>query len=180
MKDEKLIQLYFNRDETAVRVTDEKYGKLCRKISYEILKNEEDCEECINSSYLKVWNSIPPTKPDSFSAFLAKIVRNTALTLSQKLGKHKTDYIFDELQDVLSGKDLESIVDERNITMLLNSFLDGQKKKSRDIFVARYYLNMTTKTIAHLYGMEHATVRSQLLRTRKALRTYLKENGIEI
>lgn len=180
MNDEKLIQLYFDRDERAVKETSEKYGKLCRKISYDILKNEEDCEECLNSSYLKVWNCIPPTKPESFSAFLTKIVRNTALTLSRKLGKHKTDYIYDELEEVLSGKDLESIVDDRNITAIINSFLDRQKKRNRDIFVARYYFNMTTKTIAHLYGMEHATVRSQLLRTRTALRTYLKVNGIDI
>lgn len=180
MKDEKLIQLYFDRDETAVKVTEEKYGRLCRKISYEILKNEEDCEECINSSYLKVWNSIPPTRPDSFSAFLVRIVRNTALTLSQKLGKHKTDYIFDELEDVLCGRELESIMDDRYISVLLNSFLDSQKKRNRDIFVARYYFNMTTKTIAQCFGMEHATVRSQLLRTRTALRKYLVENGVDI
>lgn len=180
MKDEKLIQLYFDRDESAVRETEEKYGKLCRKISYEILKNEEDCKECINSSYLKVWNSIPPTKPESFSAFLVKIVRNTALTLSQKLGKHKTDYIFDELEDVLCGNELDKIVDDRSVSALLNSFLDSQKKRNRDIFVARYYFNMTTKAIAKCFGMEHATVRSQLLRTRTALRKYLKENDIDV
>jgi RNA polymerase sigma-70 factor (ECF subfamily) len=180
MNDEKLIQLYFDRDERAVKETSEKYGKLCRKISYDILKNEEDCEECLNSSYLKVWNCIPPTRPESFSAFLTKIVRNTALTLSRKLGKHKTDYIYDELEEVLSGKDLESIVDDRNITAIINSFLDRQKKRNRDIFVARYYFNMSTREIAMNFDMTDTAVRSRLTRTREQLKKYLEERGVSI
>lgn len=181
MKDEKLIQLYFDRNEEAIAVTDQKYGRLCKKIASEILGSDEDSEECVNSSYLKIWKSIPPTRPDSFKAFLSKTVRNTALTLAAKLSKHKTDYIYDELEDVISSKENpEALMDNRTISTLLNSFLNDQKKRNRDIFVARYYFNMSTKSIAHYFGMEHQAVRSQLSRTRTALRTYLKENGIDI
>ncbi|MBR4306366.1 MAG: sigma-70 family RNA polymerase sigma factor [Ruminiclostridium sp.] len=181
MNDDKIIQLYLNRDETAIEQTNEKYGKLCKNIATEILKTDEDGEECVNTTYLKIWNSIPPTIPDSFKAFLIKTVRNTALTLAVKLGKQKTDYIYDELEEVISSKETpETLMDNRNIATLLNAFLDKQKKRNRDIFVARYYFNMSTKSIAFILGMEHQAVRSQLLRTRTALRTYLKENGIEV
>lgn len=181
MNDEKIIQLYLSRDEKAISETDIKYGKLCKKIAGQILKSSQDSEECINSSYLKIWNSIPPTIPNSFCAFLSKTVRNTALTIAKKLGKSKTDYIYDELEEVISSKDNpEAIMDDRNISHLLNKFLDKQKKRNKEIFVARYYFNMSTKTIAHYFDMEHQAVRSQLLRTRNALRTYLKENGIDI
>ena len=79
MHDLNIIELYFARDERAIKETDAKYGKLCFKIAYNILHNHEDCEECVNDTYLGVWNAIPPTRPDNFMAFICKIARNTAL-----------------------------------------------------------------------------------------------------
>lgn len=79
MDDLRIIELYFNRDEQAIKETDTKYGKLCHSIAYNILNNHEDSEECVNDTYVSVWNTIPPTRPYNFMSFICKIARNLSL-----------------------------------------------------------------------------------------------------
>ena len=140
MKDTDIIELYNKRDETAIKETETKYGRLLNKIAYEILDSSEDSEECVNTTYLKTWNAIPPTVPQSLRAFICRIVRNTALSLLQKLGKRKKEDIYYELQDVIMDDNTtEMKAEAKELTTLINGFLALQKKRNRQLFVLRYY-----------------------------------------
>lgn len=90
MDDEKIIELYWRRDETAIACTDEKYGRLCRKISDDILSSREDSEECVADTYFALWNCIPPQRPSRFRAFIAAVTRNLSLKrLRSRAGRHR-------------------------------------------------------------------------------------------
>ncbi|MBP3921532.1 MAG: sigma-70 family RNA polymerase sigma factor [Ruminiclostridium sp.] len=181
MKDTDIIELYNKRDETAIKETETKYGRLLNKIAYEILDSSEDSEECVNTTYLKTWNAIPPTVPQSLRAFICRIVRNTALSLLQKLGKCKKEDIYYELQDVIMDDNTtEMKAEAKELTILINSFLALQKKRNRQLFVLRYYYNMSIKTLAESFQMGEQAVASQLMRMRESLRAYLIDNGISI
>ena len=70
MEDSQIIELYWQRSENAIAETSKKYGKLCRHIAMNIIGNFSDAEECENDTYVAVWNAIPPTRPQIFSAFI--------------------------------------------------------------------------------------------------------------
>ncbi len=181
MKDTDIIELYNKRDETAIKETETKYGHLLNKIAYEILDSNEDSEECVNTTYLKTWNAIPPTAPLSLRAFICRIVRNTALSLLLKLGRHKKEDIYYELEDVIRDNNTtEMTVETKELTILINGFLALQKKRNRQLFVLRYYYNMSIKTLAESFQMSEQAVASQLMRMRESLRAYLTDNGISI
>ncbi len=178
MKDEEIIGLYFLRDEDAIRQTDIKYGRLCRKISCDILHCDEDGEECVNTSYFKIWNTIPPLKPVSFITYLCTVVKNTALTTLKKLKRYSHEEISEEMEAVLKDNTTpEKKFDEKQTATLINSFLEKEKPRNRRIFISRYYLNLSVKNIAEYFGMTEQGVLSQLCRTRAALKKYLCENG---
>ena len=181
MQDKELIELYFERDESAITETDIKYGRLCRKISFGILHNNEDSEECINSSYLKVWNAIPPKRPDNFCGYICKIVKNTAITIYKKVSKQEENEIYTELDSVVNyNSNVEKKLESSIISSLLNQFLLKQSEKNRTVFVARYYYNMPCKDIAEIIGVTENAVKLNLSHTRKKLSDFLLKNGIEI
>lgn len=181
MDDKAIIELYFSRSEKAITETKSKYDKLCMKIANAILQSPEDSEECVNTSYLKIWNAIPPKKPESFCAYLCRIVKNTALSLCEKVNKGRFNEQYDELDEILiSGKTVEEEYDSKRLGEVLNAFLKTQKRRSREIFVARYYFNMSTREIAMNLDMTDVAVRSRLTRTREQLRKYLSERGVNV
>lgn len=181
MDDKAIIALYFSRSEKAITETKTKYGRLCMKIANGILQSNEDSEECVNSSYLKIWNAIPPKNPESFCAYLCRIVKNTALSLCEKINRGQLSEQYDELDEVLgSGKTVEEEFDSKALGEALNAFLKTQKKRSREIFVARYYFNMSTREIAMNFDMSDTAVRSRLTRTREQLKKYLEERGVSV
>ena len=186
MKDSNIIALYWQRNESAILKTAEKYGNYCKKIAVNILQNEQDAEECVNTAYLKVWEQIPPEKPDIFSAFLARITRNTALdtyrkNCSQKRGSGSIPIILEELEDCASEREApESAAENRELLRAINKFLTRQSKKSRLIFVSRYCLCESIKEISLKYGMSEDNISVNLSRTRKKLREQLKKEGYEL
>ena len=114
MLDEKIIELYFERNEEAIEKSAEKYGAYCRKIAKNLLNNEEDSEECLNSALLILWNSIPPQKPKNLKLFFAKIARNIALEKlrrknAKKRGGGEAEEIFEELSELIPVKTLQSL-----------------------------------------------------------------------
>ena len=181
MDDNKIISLYNERNETAITETGNKYGKLVRKVSYEILRNDEDTEECENTTYLNVWNAIPPTVPRSLCAFLCKIARNTAIDLLRKLSRHRAENIYDELEEIIGdNSDPQNILEANALTSHINRYLDTIKSRHRQMFLMRYYCNMSMKAIGDHFNLSENAVRIQLMRTREGLRAYLKEKGIEV
>ncbi|MBE6879223.1 MAG: sigma-70 family RNA polymerase sigma factor [Ruminococcaceae bacterium] len=181
MEDLKIISLYTERNENAIKETEIKYGKLLNKISYEILRNDRDTEECVNSTYLNTWNAIPPTIPKSLCSFVCRIARNVALNILKKLNRHRAENIYDELEEIIGdNNDPQDIIEANALTTLIDTYLDTVKSRNRQIFVMRYYYNMSMKAIGDCFNLNEQAVRSQLMRTRDGLRNYLRENGMEL
>ena len=173
MTDKEIIDLFFSRSESAIAETGAKYGKLCRKISYNILMNEEDMEECINSAYQKLWENIPPKNPESLCGYLCRIVRNLAINIRRK-AVHE-DNCYEELSEVLScDNNVERAYDSKRTGEYINAFMSEQKKQNRLVFTARYYFGMSVKEIADATGQRETTVKSQLFRAREMLEEILK------
>ncbi len=184
MQDSKIIDLFFERSEQAITELSEKYEKLCKKISINILGNEEDALECINDSYLGVWNTIPPERPDNLKYYLCRIVRNNSLKRFHSNTAKKRNGFYDvalqELEECLPDEnttDKKLLSDE--ITGLLNSFLESQNKVNRIIFVRRYYFNDSIAEISKRVNMTENNVSVRLNRMRKSLKNHLEKEGIK-
>ena len=181
MEDSRIILLYNERNESAITETKDKYGRLVRKVSYGILRNDEDTEECENTTYLNTWNSIPPAKPASLCAYICAIARNTALNLLRKAGRHKEENIFDELEEIIGDhNNPQELIEEAMLVPYINKYLKSIKSRNRQIFTMRYYFEMSVDAIGDCFGLSTNAVYVQLKRTREGLRAYLKENGIDV
>ena len=135
MDDLRIIELYFARDEQAIKETDEKYGKLCYSIAHNILNNNEDSEECVNDTYIGVWNAIPPTRPHSFLAFVCRITRNLSLKRIELLARHKrsraTIVSLDELAEILPDECVTDGINNEDIGKAISTFLRNEKEDAR-------------------------------------------------
>ncbi len=181
MDDNRIIELFFSRSEQALAETQSKYGRLCSNIAYGILNNNEDVEECVSSSYMKLWNAIPPKRPESLCGYLCMIVRNTALTAFGKLKHRSFEQQYDELSEIIpDNATVESRFDSSQLSMWINEFLAKEHRKSREVFVSRYYFNMSISEIAGGLGMTESAVKTRLSRSRAGLRKYLEERGVEL
>ena len=183
VNDKDIIQLYFNRDQSALSATAKKYGKYCTSIAKNILGSNEDAEECVNDTYLSAWNSIPPTRPTILSAFLGKITRNLAFNKYKhnhvmKRGSGEIAVVLDELAECVSGlDDVEQEIDRRELVAEINSFLDTLSPKKRNIFICRYWYSDNISSIARRYEMTESNVSVTLNRLRYKLKEYLSERG---
>ena len=184
MEDRQIIALYNERSEAALSETEKKYGRYCRTIAYNILNNEEDSEECVNDTWLRAWEAIPPQCPESLAAFLGKITRNLALNLykhknREKRGGGQTMLVLDELAECVPGTDsTEETVEEVLLTEVLNGFLEELPTEKRKIFMRRYWYMSSVKEIAKDYGLSESKVKMTLLRLRSKLKTVLEKEGI--
>ena len=184
MDDSDIIELYFARDEQAIRETDKKYGKLCRSIAYNILHNHEDTEECLNDMYNGVWNTIPPTRPVNFMSFVCAITRNLSLKKFQYLMRDKRAKTvlvsLTDLEEILPDERIRSDISCEAIGRMISSFLRTQKEDARNVFVRKYYFFDSTEEIARRYAFTQSKVKSMLYHTRNKLRDYLIQEGVEI
>jgi len=182
MDDKRIIELFFARDEQAIGLTKEKYGRYLTSLAFGILGDRQDAAECENEAYLCLWNSIPPTNPHSLFAYLSKTMRNLALNRLRS-EKHrislKMTVILDELSEVIpdNQEDMDYRIDLREAMKRFVEKLDPTKRK---IFLKRYFYIMSVNEIAYDMGMPSGTVKSTLHRMREELRKYLTERGIEI
>ena len=185
MEDEKIIELYWNRDEDAIKETDKKYRKYCTSIAYNILQSKEDSKECINDTYLKVWNSIPPKKPNVLKLFLAKITRNLAINKYEenkaKKRNNEMDLVLEELEECIPNKkSVEEVFEYNELTQYLNIFLKELSIEKRKIFLERYWYLNSIKAISSKYKLKESNIKVILHRIRNELKKYLNERGIFI
>ncbi|MBP3633832.1 MAG: sigma-70 family RNA polymerase sigma factor [Oscillospiraceae bacterium] len=184
MDDSRIIDLYWDRNEQALTESDRKYGKLCRTVAMNILRDKQDTEECVNDTWLHAWNAMPPGKPEVLSAFLSRITRNLALDRYKaahagKRGGGQTAAALEELGDcIASNESVEQEMAYRELTALLDSFLRTLPEKECCIFLRRYWYTDTTREIARRYGMPEGSVKSQLSRTRQKLKKVLEKEGV--
>ncbi len=186
MDDNKIVELYWNRDEAAIPATQKKYGAYCTAIAGNILSSREDVEECVNDTYLSAWNSMPPHKPSVLAAFLGKLTRNLSFNrykynTADKRGSGELPAVLEELAELVSGReDVEEQVMRRELVLALNAFLETLPGQKRDIFVRRYWYTDSVADIAKRYGMRADTVSMTLNRLRKKLQTCLSERGFDL
>ena len=186
MTDAEIVQLYWDRNESAVMETEKKYGHYCSAIAKNILGNKEDVEECVNDTYLKAWKSIPPHRPKVLSAYLGKITRNLAFNRykfnhAEKRGGGELSEVLDELSDCVSGnKGVEQELENKELMKAINGFLASLPPEKRNIFVCRYWYSDSVSEIARQYGMRENTVSMTLKRLRNKLQKYLEERGFEL
>ena len=184
MDDLDIIELYFARDEQAIKETEEKYGKLCHNIAYNILHNHEDSEECVNDTYIGLWNTIPPAKPNNFKAFVCRIARNLSLRRLESLSRQKRSgevlLSLEELAEVLSDENIADKVSDEAIGKLISDFLRTEKEDARNVFIRKYYFFDSVYTIAKRYSFTESKVKNMLFRTRKKLKEHLIKEGVEL
>lgn len=185
MEDDKIIELYFNRNENAVSETDKKYGNYCNHIAYNILQNKEDSKECVNDTYLQTWNSIPPTKPNIFKLFLAKITRNLAInkfkSMNTKKRNHNMEIVLEELEECISNNEnIEDNIEYNELVKYLNNFLENLSIEKRQIFLDRYWYLNSIKNISFKTKTSENNVKVILHRLRNELKDYLKKRGVTI
>ena len=184
MDDLMIIELYFARNEQAVRETDIKYGRLCFRLAVNILGNDEDAEECVNDIYLSLWNKIPPARPNNFMAFICKIARNLSLKKQDynKALKRTSSSIVSitELEDILPDNSIAPDVSNDEISRIISDFLRHEKADTRNVFIRKYWFFDSISDIAARYSFTESKVKSMLYHTRNKLRDYLKKEGVEI
>lgn len=186
MDDEKIIELYFARSEDAITETDRKYGECCRNTAYGILGSHEDSGECVNDTYMKVWNVIPPQRPAKLGSFVMRIVRNLAIDIYKKRNavKNRNGYntvSFDEISEFLPvSENVESIADRNAVLKAVESFLKMLPRDKRIMFVRRYFYCSKYGDIAKELHTTEGNVTVTLRRIREKLRSYLEKEGIEI
>lgn len=182
MEDKEIIKLLERRSETAIEELSNQYKHYCMKIALNILKNIEDVKECINDTWLSVWNQIPPDKPENLSAYVGRITRNKAIDRyhynhAQKLNIEIVS-IFQELDELCSSQGIEMERNEAYLINLFNRFLEKEKKINRIIFVQRYWYANSITTIAENNNISESKAKSILFRMRNRLRSFLEKEGI--
>lgn len=183
MDDKRIVDLYWERNEDAIKETSLKYGRLCTYIANNILSNNEDSEECVNDTYLAVWNIIPKQRPNKFSVFISRITRNLALKKYEYISAAKRNpsavTSLEELGDCVSGKDsIESEIEKKHIQITINKFLWQQIEEKRNVFIRRYWYFDSIDSICQATGFSQSKVKSMLYEMRKKLRKYLESEGI--
>ena len=183
MSDEEIVALYWQRDENAIRATDAKYRDYLMAIARNIVRDLRDCEECLNDTYLGAWNAIPPKRPTILQAFLATIMRRTAIDRHRANTRDKrvpTDAIdsFDELEYVIAGGDQPAkMAEAEHLASLISGYVRALPKRRKYVFMARYFAARSIAEVAKTLSCSEATVNRDIARIRDELRALLRKEG---
>ena len=180
LDDASIIGLYWQRDERAITETARRYGSYIHAISVQILESEPDAEECVNDTYLKAWNTIPPQKPFSLKDYLGRLVRHLSIDRYRALRRAKRNINVTEALNELTVISPDTDRDNPALTEALNTFLAGLDTNDRNLFLGRYWYFYEVADLARAYGMTVNTVYVKLHRMRERLRKHLNERGFEI
>lgn len=185
MEDQRIIELYWAREEEAIRATSDKYGRLCRAIVGSILASPEDGEECVNDTWLGLWNAIPPQRPSRLAAYVGRVARNLALKRYDYVTAQRRNpeavHSLEELGECVCGHEsVETELENRRIERAIEDFLWGQEEEKRNVFLLRYWYFASIEEICGRTGFSESKVKSMLSRTRQKLRKYLEQEGIAL
>ena len=183
LPDEEIVNLYFDRSEEAIAACQVKYGKSCHTVAYNILHSNEDAEECVNDTWLRAWNSIPPERPTRLGAWLSTVTRRLALTRYEKKTAAKRnggmEASLEELSECVTAGSL-TIADEVALSEAINGFLASLPTRTRMIFMRKYWYMDSIADIAKALGMGESAVKVTLHRTREKFRKHLAKEGITV
>ena len=181
--DEKIIDLFFERSEQGIRELDNKYGAVCHNLSYNIVNNRQDAEECVNDAYLGAWNAIPPARPNPLLSYIVKIVRNISLKIywrkeAAKRSSHYTIALEEIEACIADQKTVEDEIEARELARIIEDFLDTLTVENRVIFMRRYWFSDSYKDIAELVGLSEKNISVRLTRIREKMKQYLIEREV--
>lgn len=182
LEDSDIIELYWQRDETAITKTDQKYGRFCYGIAMNILSVHEDAEECVSDTYRCVWNAVPPERPRSLSAYLGRIIRNLSFNRWNKKHAQKRyggmELLLSELEDCIPfSESVEQTVEARELSKLINKWLTSLPRVDRALFVRRYWNGDALADLAKEYGVKSSKLAQRMFRLRKRLKASLEQEG---
>lgn len=182
MEDERIIDLYWERNQTAIAKTQEKYGRYCGSIAGNIVHDVQDAEECVNDTWMHAWNSMPKERPQLLGAFLGAITRNLSLDCyrrkhSKKRGGGELPYIYEELRDCVGSEEPDAQLQRQELLCVINRFLAGLDTETRVIFLRRYWYADRVAVIAARLFISESKVKSSLYRSRRKLRKVLEQEG---
>ena len=184
MEDSRIIELFFARNEDAIRRTDEAYGRRLFVLADNIVKNDQDAEESVSDTYMRAWDTIPPQKPKYFFAYLAKICRHFSLDkLDWKAAaKRKAEVVSltREMETCIPDHSRDARLEARELGRILDGFLRSLTPENRMVFMRRYWYVDTISEIAVRYGISESAVQMRLNRTRAKLAAYLEKEGIYV
>lgn len=184
MTDAQIIELYWSRNEDAIRETDMAYGRKLHTLAERIVQNNEDAQECVSDTYLKTWDTIPPQRPQYFFAYIAKICRNFALGVLdwKNAAKRKGEVVAltAEMEACIPDPQHERRLEGEELGRILNRFLETLSYESRVIFLRRYWYLDTVAEIADRCGITQSKVKTQLHRSRAKLAAFLEKEGITV
>ena len=181
--DSRIIELYWNRDSQAISASMEKYGAYCFSIANNVLDDAQDAEECVNDTWLRAWNAIPPTRPNVLKVFFAKITRHLSFDKYKaekalKRGGGNIQLVLDELAECIADEsDVEGQVDAKELGKVINQFVASLSEREQNLFVRRYFFSEPIRMIAARCDMNENSVHVKLCRIRKQLRSHLLQEG---
>lgn len=184
MDDYEIIDLYWQRSDRAIEESNKKYGGYCHRIAYNICKNREDAEECVNDTWFGAWNQMPDKRPTVLSVFLGSMTRNFAINRvkaksRKKRGGGQFTLALDELSECVPAPgDVEREFEAKELETALDTFVGGLPETERKVFVARYWFMAPVNEIAEKFGFSDSKTKSILYRTRSRLREYLREENL--
>lgn len=183
IEDEGIIELFFRRDQQAIRELDRKYGKICHKLSCRIVNSRRDAEECVNDAYLAAWNAIPPARPDPLLSYIVKIVRNISINRYWKTEAAKRSsactIAMQEMEGCIADpKTVEDELEAGELARIIEGFLDTLSAKERVIFMRRYAYLDSYADIAKRMGLSEKNVSVRLTQIRRKLKQYLIEREV--
>ena len=185
MDDKQIVDLFWQRNETAIDETAAKYGPYCHSIAYNILDNDADAEESVNDTYLDAWNSMPPHRPSILSTFLGKITRRISIDRwrrrsAEKRGGGQITVVLDELEECIADKNsVEQEVEANLLADVINTFVKALPDTEQRVFLCRYWYMDSVESIAKEFGFSQSKVKSMLYRTREKLRARLIKEGLQ-
>lgn len=186
MRDTAIIDMYFARDEQAIAATQETYGGYCHSIAWNVLHDTEDSEECVNDTWLRAWNSIPPTRPERLSVYLGTITRNLALDRwkskhTARRGNGEMALVLDEIAELVPDQSsVEDAIETARLEELINAFLHSLPERDCNVFLRRYWYLEEYGEIARRYHLNLNTVKSSIHRTRGKLKSFLEKEGVTL
>lgn len=185
LKDAEILDLYFARNEQAIAETQKSYGTYCFSIAFHVLHDQEDSDECVNDTWMRAWNSIPPNRPEHLNLYLGKITRNLSFDRwkkkkAAKRGCGETELELEELAECIpaAGTSTEEAVEAAELKRMINAFLRTLPEKECNVFLRRYWYSEEYTEIAERYGMNLNSVKTSLFRTRGKLKAFLEKQGI--
>lgn len=184
LEDDEIVRRFWERDESALSAVSRKYGSYCSRIAKNILDNDQSVEECVNDTLMRLWESIPPAKPDYFPAFIGKVVRSIALNVIRcrnalKRGGGEIDAVLDEIGELVSsGDSVERAAEQHEVIEAINEYLETLPEKKRNVFVLRYWHCLSIAEVASCVGMSEANVSNVLKRERQKLLEYLNRKEL--